>query len=645
MHEESFLIISIGPIQDFVAAAKNYQDLWYGSYLLSRLAKEVITVIQKYVHQENFIVPASQYWNEKRSLSNKIIVIVPTEKLDIILEEAEESIKQYLIQKLEYLFNSKLKYAKLRGNLLERKLRDYLNQEKAFEQIQEIIEFFAVSTACPKREGEEYVQAKKWAKELLLKEKTLALWTQSNLWTMDEDEETPKSSLNEQRDSIIDERLYSILQGSQNEEEVRLNRHICRQNLDITFDERLCALGLIKRIGLKNELLTSHSTAHIAAQSLLRILNENPLYHIAFENLLTELNQLQKPPSSHWYSPLLLKEDVEGFYGKHEKKNYDGAILYKEHLLDLVREYDLSSTENIEKQLTQILETFFQTIGKRPHPLYGFLMAKGDDIEYLFDSLTSVEEQRRLSQCLEEFADEAQEIVEQRYGGSLIYAGDDDILALLPLEAALSCSRKLANTFKEKLSYFANKDFQLTLSVGLVLAHHSTSLGAVRASALETLEKAKERKNALALLLDKHSSSRRRLIVGSWEEGEGVLPLDWRLKNWQVIFFHKELNHGFLYKLEEIAHLIKDNEDFESEETKKLKERALEELDKIMSYEEIGPSRSSGFNRNVKETLKNFFEKTIDEDRYALHRLADELYIALELYRAWELSRATSQQN
>ncbi|MCS6914314.1 MAG: hypothetical protein NZ890_13850, partial [Myxococcota bacterium] len=33
------LLVSIGPVQQFIAAARRCQDLWYGSYLLSELSE------------------------------------------------------------------------------------------------------------------------------------------------------------------------------------------------------------------------------------------------------------------------------------------------------------------------------------------------------------------------------------------------------------------------------------------------------------------------------------------------------------------------------------------------------------------------------------------------------------------------------
>jgi CRISPR-associated protein Cmr2 len=39
------LIIAIGPVQDFIAAARKIRDLWFGSYLLSELSKHVARTV------------------------------------------------------------------------------------------------------------------------------------------------------------------------------------------------------------------------------------------------------------------------------------------------------------------------------------------------------------------------------------------------------------------------------------------------------------------------------------------------------------------------------------------------------------------------------------------------------------------------
>ncbi len=35
-----YLVCTIGPVQDFIATARTSQDLWFGSWMLSEMAKE-----------------------------------------------------------------------------------------------------------------------------------------------------------------------------------------------------------------------------------------------------------------------------------------------------------------------------------------------------------------------------------------------------------------------------------------------------------------------------------------------------------------------------------------------------------------------------------------------------------------------------
>ncbi|MBI2566887.1 MAG: hypothetical protein HYV63_07650 [Candidatus Schekmanbacteria bacterium] len=36
---EQLLLVTIGPVQDFIASARRCRDLWHGSWLLSELGK------------------------------------------------------------------------------------------------------------------------------------------------------------------------------------------------------------------------------------------------------------------------------------------------------------------------------------------------------------------------------------------------------------------------------------------------------------------------------------------------------------------------------------------------------------------------------------------------------------------------------
>ena len=100
----------------------------------------------------------------------------------------------------------------------------------------------------------------------------------------------------------------------------------------------------------------------------------------------------------------------------------------------------------------------------------------------------SAQASRDISRALQGFASSVRGIV-RAHRGHAIYAGGDDVLALLSLERARHCAGALARAFSEHLSGIAermgldNDDERPTLSVGLGIGYVIEPLGALRALA------------------------------------------------------------------------------------------------------------------------------------------------------------------
>ncbi|MHA2641768.1 MAG: type III-B CRISPR-associated protein Cas10/Cmr2 [bacterium JZ-2024 1] len=133
-------------------------------------------------------------------------------------------------------------------------------------------------------------------------------------------------------------------------------------------------------------------------------------------------------------------------------------------------------------------------------------------------------------------------IVEHRYPGRLLYAGGDDVLAMVPLENALQVARELRFAFSGHIRWDADRNLEVvssnpdvtgyvewngrlfltmgpkaTASAGIVLAHHQHPLDLVLDCARRALKAAKERygRNAFAVEVLKRSGES--LSVGaSW---------------------------------------------------------------------------------------------------------------------------------
>jgi CRISPR-associated protein Cmr2 len=113
-----------------------------------------------------------------------------------------------------------------------------------------------------------------------------------------------------------------------------------------------------------------------------------------------------------------------------------------------------------------------------------------------------------LSKALNTFASSVRKIVEEKYQGALVYAGGDDVLALMPLHTVLQCAKELADNFCKELKEFKDNNGNLpTLSAGIVIVHHLYSLQDALRLAQDAEDRAKKvsGKNALAITISKRS--------------------------------------------------------------------------------------------------------------------------------------------
>ena len=81
------LLVSLGPVQDFIASARRCQDLWYGSHLLSELSRAAASAIQERAGKSGLIFPSAFSADEpprehlapeeRQAVANKILAVLP----------------------------------------------------------------------------------------------------------------------------------------------------------------------------------------------------------------------------------------------------------------------------------------------------------------------------------------------------------------------------------------------------------------------------------------------------------------------------------------------------------------------------------------------------------------------------------------
>ena len=139
------------------------------------------------------------------------------------------------------------------------------------------------------------------------------------------------------------------------------------------------------------------------------------------------------------------------------------------------------------KTLEQVYAKAGQQVGdesRQPVPYYSLLLMDGDSMGRLLAELGSPE---RLSHCLGRFASQVDDIVD-RHDGHTVYAGGDDVLALLPAFAAFQCAIELRSAYSSVFRDEGMAPDVATISAAIVCSHYRYPLRQVLATAHHLLD-------------------------------------------------------------------------------------------------------------------------------------------------------------
>lgn len=262
------------------------------------------------------------------------------------------------------------------------------------------------------------------------------------------------------------------------------------------------------------------------------------------------------------------------------------ACLFDGRLSELITPEHLEDARNALRELKR-------ATGIRPSPYYAILRADGDRMGKAIDACTQKEEHQQLSRDLVAFTKKAATIVRDSHG-RLVYAGGDDVLALLPVAGAIPCARQLADEFKTRvgapmqpiLDAHGGAEPTPTLSVGVVVAHHLEPLADVLELSAKAEKEAKKTRNALAILVSKRSGSEG-LVTGTWEQ------VDEHVSHLIGYFQTDKLPGGLPYELRDLAFRTKDLD----EETRDRVETA--ELARIVGRKRAGAAREDSVETDI----------------------------------------------
>ncbi len=273
--------------------------------------------------------------------------------------------------------------------------------------------------------------------------------------------------------------------------------------MDLREGERLCSISLIKRmfpkvskeaIGWNIKAENWPSTAYVAAIPWLKLAAEkapNLCEEYAID-AMKEASEVRREGisekvgiSSNALNASFLNLDGN-FYFTNAIENCD-----RTHLKGTPREGDCrderQETRLVRERLKAKLKKLADKAGSSPSSFYGMLIMDGDNMGSLIR-----EKGASVSGALGKFTGSVHKIIKD-YNGITIYAGGDDVLAMLPVERAIGCSMALSDCYTK--SFKNIPDSRSTISAGLVFSHYRFPLSAVLHEAHDLLDDVAKEQN------------------------------------------------------------------------------------------------------------------------------------------------------
>ena len=533
--ETSWLLqISVGPVQEFIAAARRTRDLWFGSFMLSEISKAAAKAVKD--ARAELIFPAPNVPDKDLEPDSDLNVA------NVILAQAsgDDRAMNALAEKARGAAVARFK--EFAAEAYEKAGR-WIEEKRWERQIEDVIEFYAAWAEIGTGEGA-YKAARQKVARLLAARKNLR-----DFLPYEGEFGIPKSSLDGLRESVFRDGKVPAIPG-----------------LRLKEGEALDSVGLIKRIA-GDERFPSVSRVAV-----------DPWVRGAREETLRELAP---------YCEALVKAGAISRVRGGEAFPYEGtAVLLSRHASMLAEcgDGDKEEAKAACKAIADILSRL-RPQDRPQEPYFALLVADGDRMGAAISEIKNMKGHQDFSATLSEFAGKARDIIE-KFCGVCVYTGGDDVLAFLPLDTCLACARELHEAFGELLKgYKSSKDQRSpTLSVGISIGHAMEDLedllefgrGAEKVAKKGIGEeegvgegslKEKTDRNGLAVVVRSRGSDS---VVVREQWGERTdekqykarplaeVSLDERLQYWARLFSDGAIPNKFPYELRENAKFYRE---------------------------------------------------------------------------------------
>jgi CRISPR-associated protein Cmr2 len=477
MPDRTLLAFHLGPVQDFIATARRTQDLWMGSWLLSHLSRTAFKTATDGGAQA--ILPKELPTADDKTVAdtpNHFLVRFNTDNSNVTAAQIEEAVRgewKRITDKVKEVF-----FLDADPNLWSRQTEKFL--EVYWALVPE-------DGARARNRAQAALDARKRLRDFEPADEPFQKCTLCGL----RQELSGQASVGEAREWW--KRLVENLGG--------------RLRVREDGNERLCAVcavkrsvlmsGALKQAGLEKTDRHFPSTSGVAAATFKRRLLEADTAESHLENYFLALMSSR---DGLGLTDRISRSSLPGLKELSEKNHslpeglrnallsLDGDLFYAETLTEkrFTEEFpeavarlkrDGRDVASLLDAAAKRLREVYRAVEARPAKYFAVLKLDGDRMGKFFGEAND-ELAGKLSARISLFAREDAKASVEAHLGRMIYAGGDDLLALLPLEEALPCARELQKGFQvavaEVLGHRQSDGARHpTLSAGVAVANHT----------------------------------------------------------------------------------------------------------------------------------------------------------------------------
>ncbi|MDR2342535.1 MAG: type III-B CRISPR-associated protein Cas10/Cmr2 [Campylobacteraceae bacterium] len=274
-----------------------------------------------------------------------------------------------------------------------------------------------------------------------------------------------------------------------------------------------------------------------------------------------------------------------------------------------IEKYNLSKEEIESLQEEASYGALKNNYGESPsnkEKYYALLAMDGDNVGNLVNKQTTPEEHLKLSQKLDCFNIKVEKLDcfnTDKREARLIYAGGDDVFAVLSLDKAIDTAKEIRELYMDNVTKEVG---DTSISAAIIIVHHKEPLREAIQDAhnvLDEIAKKKANRNALAIRLKKRGGSDRDLFF-KWDDKN---PFDAdetlfdSLEKIREALSEKEITSGLIYRLAQLKDAIK---------VKGIKHEQILKLFKYEVARSIGKEKSD---KNAKRLAGLCLIETLDE--------------------------------